>query len=246
MPWRASSVACMPFCAISALATDFAAEMAPWRTTSGVGARAPLSASAFASVDAVEPHQARGHGRRREARHHDAVPVAVVVHGVLEPAVDLVADHDRRQHVAAGRAGELGRRQRDRDVVARVAADLAALGVGVVVEVEDADERAVEQHRAGRAGLGRAADHRALRRAAGLRHGRDHRARGFLVERGIAAADGVEQQQLRLMERGFGDVFGADRQRPVGQFLDRTRSLQCSVSWPSSLSCCHAGLTKSS
>ena len=92
MPCFASIVACMPFCATSALATDFAAEIAPWRTTSGVGARAPLSASALRELTAVEPHQPRGHGRRREARHHDAVPVAVVVHRFLEPAVDLVAD----------------------------------------------------------------------------------------------------------------------------------------------------------
>ena len=48
----------MPFCATSALATDFAAEMAPWRTTSGVGARAPLSASAFASVTRSSPSAA--------------------------------------------------------------------------------------------------------------------------------------------------------------------------------------------
>ena len=45
----------MAFCAISALATDFAAEMAPCRTTSGVGARAPLSASAFASTTRSSP-----------------------------------------------------------------------------------------------------------------------------------------------------------------------------------------------
>jgi hypothetical protein len=61
-----------------------------------------------------------------------------------------------------------------------------------------------------------------LWRAAGLGHGRDHRARGLFVERGVAAADGVEQQQLRLIERRLRDVFGADGQCPVSQFLDRS------------------------
>ena len=55
MPCLARIVACMPFCATSALATDFAAEIAPWRTTSGVGDRAPLSAMAFASTTRSRP-----------------------------------------------------------------------------------------------------------------------------------------------------------------------------------------------
>ena len=67
--------------------------------------------------------------------------------------------------------------------------------------------------------------HRALRRAAGLRHGRDHGARGFLVERGIAAADGVEQQQLGLIEYGVGKVLGANGQGPVGKRFDHARAL---------------------
>ena len=196
---------------------------------------------------AVEAHQACRDRGRRETGDHDAVPVTVVLQGFLEPAVDFVADDDRRQHVAPGRAGELAGGQRDRDVVARMAADLAALGVDVVVEVKDADQRAVEQHGAGGAGLGRTADDRALRRAAGLGHGRDHRARGLFVERGIAAADGVEQQELRLLQRRLRNVFGTNAQRPVGKFLDRSRPLQCVVFGHFLfLLVGHAGLTKSS
>ena len=43
----------MPFWAISALAIDFAAEMPPSRTATGVGARAALSAIACASFCSV-------------------------------------------------------------------------------------------------------------------------------------------------------------------------------------------------
>ena len=98
--------------------------------------------------EAIEPQQARRHRRRHEAGDHDAVPVDGVVRRVLEPAVDFVADHDRGQQVGPRRAGELGRGERDRNVVARVAADVAGGGVDVVVEVENADQRAVEQDRA--------------------------------------------------------------------------------------------------
>jgi hypothetical protein len=107
-----------------------------------------------------------------------------------------------------------------------VAADVSAGGVDVVVEVEDADQRAVEQYGAGGAGLGRAADDRALRRAAGFRHGRDHGARSLLIECGVAAADGVEQQQLRLLHGRLRDVFGANCEGPIGQCLDGTWASQ--------------------
>ena len=64
-----------------------------------------------------------------------------------------------------------------------------------------------------------APDHRALR-CAGIRL--DHRqqsARGWLLERGKAATDRIEQQKLGLISTTR-QVFGANRQRPFGELLD--------------------------
>ena len=84
-----------------------------------------------------------------------------------------------------------------------MAAEVAALGVDVVVEVENAHERAVGEHSVGRGGPPRAADDRALRRAARCLHHRKQGARGLLVKCRKAAADGVEQQKLGLEDGGL-------------------------------------------
>ena len=93
---------------------------------------------------------------------------------------------------------ELAGRERHRNVVAGMAAEVAGLGVDVVVEIENAHQRPVGERGIGGAGEMRPADHRALRRAARPFHHREQGARGRFVERRKAAADGVEQQELGL------------------------------------------------
>jgi hypothetical protein len=163
--------------------------------------------------------------RRREPRDGDAVPGGIALHQFLGTAEDLVAEHDRGDELAPRRAAELSGRERYRDVVAGMAAEIAGLGADIVVEIENAHERAVGERRIGRAGAVRAADDGALRRAARCFDHFEQGLRRFLVEGREAAADGVEQQQLRLGDGGFGQIFRARAEHPCRQLLDRPRRL---------------------
>jgi len=154
-------------------------------------------------TSAVEPHQAARHRGRRQTRDRHAVPGRIALHQLLAAAENLVAEHDRGDDFAPRRAGEFAGRERDGNVVARMAAEIAAPGVDVVVEVENAHERAVGERGVGCAGPTRLADDRALRRAARCLHHLEQGARGLLVERRKAAADGVEQQKLGLADGGL-------------------------------------------
>ncbi len=173
----------------------------------------------------VEPDQAAGHRRRREPRDGHAVPGGIALHQFLGSAENLVAEHDGGDDLAPRRAGKLAGRERHRDVVAGMAAEIAGLGADIVVEIEDADQRAVGERGIGRAGAVRAADHGALRRTTGRGHHRKQRLRRFLVERREATADGVEQEQLRLGHGGLGQVLRAHAEHPRCELLDRPRRL---------------------
>jgi hypothetical protein len=89
-------------------------------------------------TSAVEPHQAARHRGRRQTRDRDAVPGGIALHQLLAAAENLVAEHHRGDDFAPARAGELAGRERHRNVVAGMAAEVAAL--------EDAHERAVGEH----------------------------------------------------------------------------------------------------
>src|SRR5438874_9376188 len=107
-----------------------------------------------------------------------------------------------------------------------MAADLAALGVDVVVEIENANECAVDQDRIRRAGLDRGAEHRALRQPAQVLERVEHGLRGFFGEGRKAAADRVEQQQLGLTDGRGRNVLRALRVDPIGELLDCAWSLR--------------------
>src|SRR5262249_61292661 len=64
------------------------------------------------------------------------------------------------------------------------------------------------------------------RAAATLLEGLERRERRILLERREAAADGVEQQHLGLVDRGLRNVARARCQYPVGELLDGARSLR--------------------
>ena len=173
----------------------------------------------------IEPHQPAGHRRCDQSRHGDAVPRRVPLHQLLAAAEDLVAQHDRGNHLAAGRAIELAGRERHRNVVAGMAAEVAGLGIDVVVEIEDAHQGAIGEGGIGGAGAMRPADHRALRRAARPFHHREQGTRGWFIERGEAAADGVEQQKLGLVADGRREIVGADGEHPPRELLDDALSV---------------------
>ena len=168
----------------------------------------------------IEPHQSPRHRRRDQARNRDAVPRRISLHQFLAAAENLVAQHDRRDDLATGRAGEFAGRERHRNVIAGMSAEVAGLGVHVVVEIENADEGAVGEGGIGGAGAASSPDHRALRCAAAPFHHREQGTRGWLMERGKSAADGVEQQELGLIDDGGGQVFGASREHPARELLD--------------------------
>ena len=175
----------------------------------------------------IEPHQSSRHRRRDQARYRDAVPRRIPFHQVLAAAEDLVAQHDRRDDLATGRAGEFTGRERHRNVIAGMSAEVAGLGVHVVVEIENADEGAVGQGGIGGAGPANAPDHRALRCAAGPFHHREQRTRGWLMQRGKSAADGVEQQELGLIEDGRRQYLRREPRAPSPRAARRPLACPC-------------------
>ena len=222
-PCCASSVACMPFWAISALAMFFAAEMPPSRTATGVAARAALSAIPCASLSLGQPHQPAGDGRRDHTGNADAVPHRVRIHQCFAAAVDFVSEHDGGEEIASGRLGQLGGGERDRNIVARMAAAGAALRVRadhIVVEIEDADQRAVGEHRARRAHAMGMAEHRALRFLAERVERRQHRTGAVIIQRGKTAAERIEQQELGPLDGALRKILGTQCREPCGKPLD--------------------------
>jgi hypothetical protein len=118
---------------------------------------------------------------------------------------------------------QFGRGERDRDIIARMAAAGAALRVGadhIVVEIEDADQRAVGEHRARRAHAIWMAEHRALRFAAECVERRQHRTRAVIIQRGKTAAERIEQQELRPLDGALRKILGAQCREPCGKPLD--------------------------
>ncbi len=111
-----------------------------------------------------ESHQAAGDRRRDQTRCGDAVPWADAIHGLLQPGVELIAEHDRREDLAPRALPRAADGQRNRDVVARMSARFR-LSMGfaddVVVEIEHANEDAVQQYGLRHAGPRGLADHRA-------------------------------------------------------------------------------------
>ena len=82
-----------------------------------------------------------------------------------------------------------------------------------------------------------AAEHRALRRAAQVLERRKHRVRGLLLERRIAAADGVEQEEFRLIDRRCPGCPAPGREHPLGELarLRRGRATLEPLPWSSPL-----------
>src|SRR5215208_299668 len=95
----------------------------------------------------VEAHQPTGHSGGGEAGDSHAVPVAVAIHHLLEATVDFISEHDRGKHLTAGGAGKFSRSDRNRDVIARMAADLTGFCVDVIIEVKNSNKTAIDQHR---------------------------------------------------------------------------------------------------
>jgi len=96
----------------------------------------------------------------------------------------------------------------------------------VVVEIQQADQRAVQEHGIEQARPCCPADHRAF--AAGQTRGAQHGIGGGFAAPGKAAADGVEQQQFRALDRGRGD-----RTRSMDRLCEPFgRAFVCCV-------CCH-------
>ena len=79
----------------------------------------------------------------------------------------------------------------------------------IVIEIEDADQRAVGEHRARRAHAARVAEHRALRLLAERGERRQHRTRTVIVERGETAAERIEQQELGPRDGALRKILGA-------------------------------------
>jgi hypothetical protein len=170
-----------------------------------------------------QPHQPAGDGRRDHAGNADAVPHRIRIHQCFAAAVDFVREHDRGEKIASGRTGELRGGERDRDIVARVAAAGAALRVRahhIVVEIEDADQRAVGKHRARRAHAMGMAEHRALRFLTERVERRQHRTGAVIIQRGKTAAERIEQQELGLLDGALRKIRGPQCREPCRKPLD--------------------------
>ena len=118
---------------------------------------------------------------------------------------------------------QLGGGERDRNIVARMAAAGAALRVRadhIVVEIEDADQRAVGEHRARRAHAARMAEHRALRFLAERVERRQHRTRAVIIQRRKTAAERIEQQELGPLDGALRKILGAQRGKPCREPRD--------------------------
>ena len=112
---------------------------------------------------------------------------------------------------------QLGGGERGGDIVARMAAAGAALRVRadhIVVEIEDADQRAVGKHRARCAHAAPMAEHRALRFLAERVERRQHRTRAVVIQCGKAAAERVEQQELGPLDGAVRKILGTQRSEP--------------------------------
>jgi hypothetical protein len=161
----------------------------------------------------VQAEQPPRHCGRGEPRNADAVPRRVGCHQRLAAAVDFAADEDRGQKIAAARAGELGGGERHRNIVARMAAAGAAMGMRadhVIVEVEHANERAVGEHRVRRAHFRRPTEHGALRLVAERGQRRQHGAGALVIARRKTAADRVEKNEFGLLDRARRKLLAAN------------------------------------
>jgi hypothetical protein len=180
----------------------FAADMPPSRT----------AINRVSELIFTQPQQPTGDGRRDDTGDGNAVPQRIGLHQRFAAAIDFVGEHDGGEKIAPGRFGQLRGGERDRNIVARVAAAGAALRMradDVVVEIEDADQRAVGEHRARRAHAARMAEHRALRLFAERVERRQHRTRAIIIQRGKAAAECVEQQELGPRDGALRKILGA-------------------------------------
>jgi hypothetical protein len=170
-----------------------------------------------------QPHQPAGDGRRDDTGNGDAVPYRVRIHQRFAAAVDFISEHDDGEKIASGRSGKLGGGERDRDIVARMAAAGAALRVRahhIVVEIEDADQRAVGEHRARRAHAGRMAEYRASRFFAQRVECRQHRTGAVIIQRRETAAERIEQQELGPLDGALRNIRGTQCLEPCSEPLD--------------------------
>ncbi len=90
----------------------------------------------------------------------------------------------------------------------------------IIVEIEDADQRAVGEHRARRAHATRVAEHRALRFLAERVERRQHRPGAAIIQRGETTAERIEQQELGPLDGALRKILGAQCREPCRKPLD--------------------------
>ena len=164
--------------------------------------------------------QPRGRGGCAEdpadRRRVEAARVEAPGGGHAQPGDDLGGADDRRQHLAPRQRVRLAHGQRSRAGDRRDVADR----VGVrVVEVEPVAEHRVRERAVERGEPGVVPDHGRLRLAADLRHGRPALAGDAGGVRGQAAAERVQQVQLRVLRDLCGHVVERQLRRELGQPL---------------------------
>ena len=141
------------------------------------------------------------------------------IHHRPQAGENLVADDGRGENVAARPCVRFAERERDRNIVARMPAEATGLD-RIVVEIENAHERAVGEHGILGADLAAAADDGRLWLAALGEHRPHDTGRDRVVERAEAAAERIEQQELGLRDRSFRNVGAGQAERPFGETFD--------------------------
>ena len=159
----------------------------------------------------------------------EAARVELTRRGHADPRHDLVAADDCGEHLAPSRARGLARSERcrtddDADVRDRVRVR--------VVEVEAVAEHRVCEGRVRRGERAVEPDHRGLLEAAELCHRRTPLRRDAERVRRQAAADRVEQVQLRRLHHLGGDVLVREPAGPLGEALRGLHETLQSMSVP--------------
>ena len=169
--------------------------------------------------------------RRMERQHVERV----LAGGLTQPALQFDALHQRRQHVAAGRAAHFRQRQCHRQSGGKRMVRRAPHRL----EIQHMHRRAVQRRGAHRIDAEVAADHRCHRRAAQRAHAsRQNRHGVFLCHAGNADREPVQHQPPRRGNRFGRQVLEARRGDALAQCSGQAHG--CNSSAPRTMRSCAA------